>query len=836
MPTDTTRGVVAGIVLLLAALTAPAAHALLHLPHDNAKQVVLSPSYGQDRTVFAVVQLTTHTQILRSVDAGERWDVLGTPFLNEEIGALVLSPEFAADRTLFAVAGPAGLWRSTDAGEHWESWGSGLPASSTKSVALSPDFGQDGCMLVGTLDGLYRSTDAGATWAPVTAGYTDSSAAQLQFAPDDASLVFAGTITLHRSDDGGVTWVPLQTFGLPLEALGLSPQVSVDGLLAVGFGRFGGGVQVSGDGGVAWASADAGLLEATVNELAVAEDGTAFAVTTLSACYRAPALGAAWTLHDDGYEENTDQTSNHHQGIAPSPTFGNDGEVFVASFEGLHRSTDGGLSWSQLDTHNQRLNLNVALTPGGEALYAANYGGGVLRLSLDQLDDDGAPVVAGPVLSAPSTAWLDTAAEAPHPRTPPGPPVGVLAEGWSSRAHGHGDLYAGELAVSPDFTHDRTLYYGLLGLARSTDGGRNWTSLPVPAPFPRALALVDDFATDPTLMFGTYTGGTFISHDGGDTWADAAGGLPTEIKVSGLALSPDFGSDGRAWLASVSHGVWRSLDGTASWHPVGAAIGTDTVRSVAVSPDVAIDGLVLAGTGGHGLWRSTDAGDGWAPVTAGIPSGGQAIIEAIAFSPDFAVDGVVFIAVNGDGVLRSDDGGLSFGLTSNGLSPSAPRDLAVSRQFGSDATLFVSTYDWVWRSTDGGGSWARLPGFLHVDETHPTVTAGGPWLEQGDGAAHGGAWLRSNQPGASMQWSFHGGSVACHLGRGPDAGVVDIELDGRLVERIDLHATAPLGSTAVWSRSFPVAGPHSLRVVVTGLSSAASTGASVSFDGFRYTF
>lgn len=836
MPTTTARIAAVIVAALVLLPLAPPADAAVHLPHDPSRLVALSPDFVEDRTVFAAVQLTTHPQILRSVDGGARWDVLGAPFVNDGLHALELSPGFADDRTLFAGT-DGGLWRSTDAGDHWHVWGSGLPAAPVLSLALSPDFVGDGVMLAGSGPGLFRSVDAGATWSPVTTGYTDTGATRLGFAPDDPSLVFGGILSLHRSDDGGVTWVPLQTFGLPLQALGLSPTVAADGVLAVGFGRFGGGVQMSDDGGASWTPANAGLLELKVNDLALAADGTAFALTTLEACYRAPSLGAPWTLHDSGYEANTDQTSNHHLRIALSPGFVTDGELFVASFEGLHHSTDGGLSWSQADTHNQRFNVNIAVTPGGKALFAANYGGGVLRLGLDQLDDDGGPVVVGPVALAPAPWMPGPVAEAPTPRASPGPPVGVLAQGWSSRSQGLADLYAGELAVSPDYARDRTVFYGLLQLQRSTDGGRTWTTLTLPDPFPRTLALVDDFAVNPTLLYGTYEAGVWISHDRGDTWADAGGGLPAGAKISGLALSPGFSADGRAWLSCATSGVWRTLDGAASWqHVSGGVFGTEKLRCVAVSPDVAADGLVLAGTSGQGLWRSDDDGDTWTPVTAGIPSGDAAVVEAIVFSPGFAGDGVVFVAINGDGVLRSDDGGHSFGVLGAGLSPSAPRDLTISDRFVDDATLFVSTYDWVWRSTDGGAQWTRLPGFLHVDEEHPTVARSGLWFGQVDASAQGGALRAGNAPGTTMEWTFHGRSVSCQLARGPDAGVVDIELDGKHAERLDLYSSAPLGPAAGWSQAFGEAGWHTVRVVVTGLSSPASTGTWVRCDGFRYTF
>ena len=115
--------------------------------------------------------------------------------------------------------------------------------------------------------------------------------------------------------------------------------------------------------------------------------------------------------------------------------------------------------------------------------------------------------------------------------------MGVLAEGWSSRAHGHGDLYAGELAVSPDFTHDRTLYYGLLGLARSTDGGRNWMA-PADTTVVSFRSCVQYFPNAASLISVGRGGVSAFSNDDGKHWTNfgALGLYTLSVAKSGEAV------------------------------------------------------------------------------------------------------------------------------------------------------------------------------------------------------------------------------------------------------------------------------------------------------------
>ena len=109
-----------------------------------------------------------------------------------------------------------------------------------------------------------------------------------------------------------------------------------------------------------------------------------------------------------------------------------------------------------------------------------------------------------------------------------------------------------------------------------------------------------------------------------------------------------------------------------------------------------------------GSWRSSG------------PYGGHA--DALALSPNFPNDGLAlaggwrigYAAVkSGQGLFRSTDGGQTWSRVPQGI----PDDhdivsLAFSPAFGQDRTAFAGTWRGLFRSRDGGASWQKLAGGL----------------------------------------------------------------------------------------------------------------------------
>ncbi|NIQ53950.1 MAG: hypothetical protein GWN71_11245, partial [Gammaproteobacteria bacterium] len=192
---------------------------------------------------------------------------------------------------------------------------------------------------------------------------------------------------------------------------------------------------------------------------------------------------------------------------------------------------------------------------------------------------------------------------------------------------------------------------------RSTDEGDSWQEVtPVwssPPNTPR-LVVSPDYGADRTVCV---LGGlqTYVSTDGGDTFAPAGGWFATHDVVH-LAFSPDYGADRTLFALVRDEGLYRSTDGGATWSPTGLS---GDLSTFAVSPDYATDGtLIAAGRSSGLLYLSTDGGDTWAPPEVTLGTGGQ---HTLLFSPTFGADRIILAASSADpGAYRTADGGTNW--------------------------------------------------------------------------------------------------------------------------------------------------------------------------------
>jgi photosystem II stability/assembly factor-like uncharacterized protein len=213
-------------------------------------QILLSPGFARDQTVFAWVRHGDN-ELYRSDDGGRTWKMIGTRW-----DSVALSPEFEQDRTVMGVAryyvGQKQineLRLSRDGGDHWERVGDMPGSQGITLLSLAPSFAKWRVLFAyGSNDTLYRSGDGGVNWNAVLST-AEAYSAQLVYAPDievnrpvfllttkgyyEEPLSLQGT--LYRSGDGGLTWraVQLPEGGTPT-ALAISPNFAQDGLLFVG--------------------------------------------------------------------------------------------------------------------------------------------------------------------------------------------------------------------------------------------------------------------------------------------------------------------------------------------------------------------------------------------------------------------------------------------------------------------------------------------------------------------------------------------------------------------------------------------------------------------------
>lgn len=823
------------IAALLSAFACFASHMQAHAPHDVVDLVVVSPDFASDQTVFAHFLLTNHKVLARSQDGGRSWTEYASPVVGQGIRALAVSPAYDQDGIVFAATLNGGIWRSTDRGLTWVKKSDGIDTEITYDVALSPDFASDQTLLAATEYGLFRSADQGESWEKMTTGLLDIRIGVVGFAPDVANRVYCGGNTMHLSLDKGMTWTGLHTFADQLKVLALSPDFGSDLSMAVAF-RIAQGIMSSTDAGVTWTPCNDGLTDLAVNDIAIAEDGVVFAVTSDEACFRAESLNATWSLFTEGFEPRSNQTDIHYRAVAPSPAFGSDQTVFVASFEGFFKSVNRGEYWTQSDIYHQKIcrsvNPSPAYTDDG-LCYVANYGGGPMVFR--HTKSAGSSSVFRPLTQAggfPGTP-VGEMGVAPHGITPL---EGVKPNPWTALANEITSLHSSTLRLSPQFETDRTLFYGYMGLWKSVNGGASWEKMPIPIMIPRGIAFSPAFETDCTVYMGSGRVGTFVSLDAGMTWTELTGGLPPNIRTTHIVLSPGFETDRTLFISTTEHGVWRSYDAGASWKRLTNGLTADNVRAFALSSDFVDDRQLLAGSVGEGLFRSADAGDTWTAVNSGFPSGSQNVIESIAYSPDYENDGTVFVVSFYDHVLRSEDQGWTWQSCKSGLPPDAPRVIAVSPDFASDDTVFLSSHNWMWWSRNRGETWTAMPGYNRVDDEYPSIRFEGDWIRDSSTGSFALQLTKCKDQGAYRELEFHGDSVEWIALKSPDSGIAEIRIDGEFVTEVDCYTPQTEYQVIVFEKPFTKKEWHTLRITVTGTKNPRSADTWIRPDGFAYTF
>ena len=196
--------------------------------------------------------------------------------------------------------------------------------------------------------------------------------------------------------------------------------------------------------------------------------------------------------------------------------------------------------------------------------------------------------------------------------------------------------------------------------------------------------------------------------------------------------------DARTWFAGTAGGgVFRTTNGGTTWTNVSGSFGTASIGDIAIAPSDSK--IVFVGTGeqnarnsvqwGDGVYKSTDGGNTWAHT--GLRETFQ--IGHVEVHPQNA--DIVFVAALGKlwgeneerGVYRSKDGGASWektlfvdartGAIDVRIDPKNPDTVYActyersrDRFDGNDPAVRFGAGSGLWKSNDGGSTWARMQG------------------------------------------------------------------------------------------------------------------------------
>ena len=239
------------------------------------------------------------------------------------------------------------------------------------------------------------------------------------------------------------------------------------------------------------------------------------------------------------------------------------------------------------------------------------------------------------------------------------------------------------------------------------------------------------------IWIGSAGGGVWSSADGGLTWTPLWHAEPT-LNIGSLCLDPTnantvYCGTGEANLSADSHagvGLYRSLDGGATWHLLAPAEShglPKRIGHIAVDPSDS-NHIFLAGVGhrpqdARGLFRSTNGGQSWAAVTALFASPYQC--HDVVFHP--TTIGTLYAAIDAlgsaSGVWRSTDGGQIWTHLTSGL-PASPRiartRIAIAPSNPKVVYTQMATRQGdvlgVFRSANGGQTWKTVSGHHFTNE------------------------------------------------------------------------------------------------------------------------
>ncbi len=328
--------------------------------------------------------------------------------------------------------------------------------------------------------------------------------------------------------------------------------------------------------------------------------------------------------------------------------------------------------------------------------------------------------------------------------------------GWKLGPAAPSPFIAGN-SVTDILVNGETVYLaGSGGLSRTTDGGQTWEVFRHKDGLGRgdvsALAIYGNTIWVAT-GFDTLTkdagqlsagGGLSYSSDGGKTWTHVPqpGATPVQNITYDIAIQ-----DSTVWIASYGGGLRKSSDWGQSWTPVAPdSFSFDTYahlnhRAFSV---ISTGNVLWVGTAG-GINRSGDGGKTWVNFNhqnqehsisgnfvvalAHQEWNGRTIIWAATWP---AVDSTEFRAVS-----WTDDEGYTWHTT---LAGQAAHNFAFD-----DSVVYVATDSGLFKSVDGGQTWAHYPPIVDSQTGVPILTsevyaAGispGPvvWIGTGDGLA-----------------------------------------------------------------------------------------------------
>ena len=618
-------------------------------------------------------------------------------------------------RSITRLSAVIALACASNAGAGINSWTmTGPDAGAVNTIAIHPTNSQ--IALMSTPRGVYRTSNGGDSWTLVSEDVL-STVQSIAFDPVDPDRVFVAKGTLWRSDDAGETFA------------------AVDDLSDFG-----------------------------IHTVAFTSAGTLYAHTRIGQVYRSTNQGVTWTAcavpggaYSSSNAFSVDPNPNPQDHLFIDAHFG---PPPIANIRGTYRSVDGCASWTVAGAGDPAADVNsrvnqYSVMPGNPNRVLAATNGGL------SLSTDGGATWDYQRFS--NTWWVQfdpTPAGNGHAlAVMTGGTVLVSTDGgdnWIFR----GSLYSlGDPKITFDpQIHGRVFGTTLHGAFLSTNGG---ASFALRASGVRA-GVVGDFSTadDGTVyaVFNQGASGVFRRNPATQVWSpvgdqDLTPGIPGPLYMSHVATAPTNSS--RLYAGIYTAFIVPSTDGGSSWGPFSPEFITPAASVIDTVVDPDDEQVAYTATSNRGIWKSMDGGASWTQLTNGVP------LEtwSVAAAPG---SDVVYVAAGSSAdvfahaIHKSENGGVSW--TNTGF-PALPPNTGYINEIVIDPVdidvVYATTGNGIYKTANGGTTWEHmsLPGLptqtfygagLAIDPLHPTTLVASRTL-------FGAALARSVDGGASWQ-------------------------------------------------------------------------------------
>ncbi len=226
------------------------------------------------------------------------------------------------------------------------------------------------------------------------------------------------------------------------------------------------------------------------------------------------------------------------------------------------------------------------------------------------------------------------------------------------------------------------------------------------------------------------TGGLWRFDTGTGAWSQSNLGLPMTLpytRIQAFAQSPAAPEQRLLFLAG--RGLWRQ-SGALPWQRIAADVFTNSSTITTLSYAPGNPDWFAVGTTTRGLLITRDGGQTFTQFGANLDPAPPPAINVTAAT--WLPDGRLLMAVRGLGVFRSTDNGLSWVKLANLLVPiefTNPGSTLIPPQVNGivadpqmPARIYFTLVDYaVYRSDDGGGSWAAATGAWVNPATAPAT-------------------------------------------------------------------------------------------------------------------